>query len=172
MRSVLVSMSSILTAGGRYVCAVVDTVQVTPNCVLLWSASSVGWMPTTAFDLNIATVVAGHLRSIFASSLGGHTAARSSSGRINGVPRYAGECHGYSLPSWRARRFGLAKFSKRRRLSPSRVTMAPKELAWETKAAKKTRQKASSSESTNRKKNNRRNRIRTSRELREDGLNE
>jgi hypothetical protein len=50
--------------------------------------------------------------------------------------------------------------------------MAPKELAWETKAAKKTRQKASSSESTNRKKNNRKNRIRTSRELREDGLNE
>src|SRR5688500_15590004 len=58
-------------------------------------------MPTTAFDLNSATVVAGHLRSTFASNLGSSAAARSSSGRINGVPLYAGECHGYSLPSWR-----------------------------------------------------------------------
>ena len=73
------SMSSILAAGARYVCAVVDTVQVTPNCVLLWSTSTVARMPTTAFNLNSATV-------------------------------YPGKCHGYSLPSWRARRFGLAKF--------------------------------------------------------------
>ena len=112
------SMSSILAAGGRYVCAVVDTVQVTPNR---------------------GNVTVNRCRA------GGRGASASRSS---------------------------ASDAKRRRLSRHESQWPPKELAWETKAAKKTRQKASSSESTNRKKNNKRNRIRTSRELREDGLNE
>ena len=56
-----------------------------PSRVMWLSASTVAWMPTTAFILSSATVVAGLLRSTFSRIPGGNTSASTLSPTLSAV---------------------------------------------------------------------------------------